>query len=58
MLRIVEVIEELGFDVVVDSVISLDEKEIEYNERVVEIRIDGLYCDFCLVWVVNCFGGF
>ncbi|VBB80251.1 Putative type IB cation-transporting ATPase [Podospora comata] len=56
--RIVEAIEELGFDAVADSVISLGEKETEHNERAVEIRINGLHCDLCPARVVNCLGGF
>ncbi|KAK4178422.1 E1-E2 ATPase-domain-containing protein [Triangularia setosa] len=56
--RIVEAIEELGFEAVADSVVSLDEKGAEQHERAVEIRVDGLHCDLCPARVVNCLAGF
>ncbi|KAK4197351.1 E1-E2 ATPase-domain-containing protein [Triangularia verruculosa] len=56
--RIVEAIEELGFDAVADSLVSLDEKLAGQNERAVEIRIDGLHCNLCPARVVNCLAGF
>lgn len=46
--RLVETIEDLGYDAALNAVDSLDRAaEEEGHERTVEIRIDGFYCNHC-----------
>ena len=56
--KLVEAIEDLGYDAALDNVVSLDDKAPEEHERTVEIKIDGLYCDHCPDRVTKSLAGF
>ncbi|KAK4232621.1 E1-E2 ATPase-domain-containing protein [Podospora fimiseda] len=57
--KLVEAIEELGFDAASDTVVSLeDDEQPSDEERTVEIKIDGLYCSFCPARVAKSLAGF
>ncbi|KAK3998291.1 putative type IB cation-transporting ATPase [Cladorrhinum sp. PSN332] len=57
--KLVEAIEELGYDAASDTVVSLgDDEEPPDEQRTVEIKIDGLYCSFCPRRVVKSLAGF
>ncbi|KAK5662043.1 hypothetical protein OQA88_10156 [Cercophora sp. LCS_1] len=56
--KIAEEIEGMGFEAAIDSVVNVTVKAAENQERTVEIRIDGLYCDHCPQRVPNSLAGF
>ena len=56
--KLVEAIEDLGYDVTVDTVVSAAPLQEERRERTVEIKIDGLYCEHCPGRVINSLAGF
>ncbi|KAK4032539.1 E1-E2 ATPase-domain-containing protein [Parachaetomium inaequale] len=56
--KLVEAIEDLGYDATLDAVISLAQETAENHERTVEIRIDGLYCEHCPDRVTRSLAGF
>ncbi|KXX83349.1 putative copper-transporting ATPase HMA5 [Madurella mycetomatis] len=56
--KLVEAIEDLGFDAALDNVVSLDQEADESHERTVEIRVDGLYCEHCPSRVTSSLAGF
>ncbi|KAK0708212.1 E1-E2 ATPase-domain-containing protein [Lasiosphaeris hirsuta] len=56
--KLVEAIEDLGFDGAVDTVVNVVEEQAEDHERTVEIMIDGIYCDHCPLRVTNSLAGF
>ncbi|KAK1755652.1 copper-exporting ATPase [Echria macrotheca] len=56
--KIVEAIEDLGYEATIDSVTNVGEEPEERQERTVEIKIEGIYCDHCPSRVVNSLGGF
>lgn len=61
--KLAPAIEELGFDAVSDTVVSLDDPDDDEvrppdNQRTVDIRIDGLYCPHCPTRVVKSLAGF
>ncbi|KAH8887660.1 ATPase, P type cation/copper-transporter [Thozetella sp. PMI_491] len=56
--KLVEAIEDLGYDATIDTVVQLGQEEAEKHERTVEIKIDGLYCEHCPGRVVNSLVGF
>ncbi|GAB1315687.1 ATPase, P type cation/copper-transporter [Madurella fahalii] len=56
--KLVEAIEDLGYDAALDNVVSLDQEADDGHERTVEIRIDGLYCEHCPGRVTNSLAGF
>lgn len=46
--RVVEEIEDLGYDAVIDTVTNVKKEEkSEQQERSVEVLVDGMYCDHC-----------
>jgi heavy metal translocating P-type ATPase len=51
--RLVEAIEDLGYEATVDSVVSVAQETPTGHERTVEIRIDGIYCEHCPFRVTN-----
>ncbi len=61
---IVDMIEDLGYEASVDSVVSLEPEKNNGagagagQQRTVEIRIDGLYCEHCPARVTNSLAGF
>ncbi|KAL2021713.1 hypothetical protein VTK56DRAFT_6805 [Thermocarpiscus australiensis] len=56
--KLVEAIEELGYDGTIDTVVSLGREAVKAHERTVEIRIDGIYCEHCPDRVTNSLAGF
>lgn len=56
--KLVEAIEDLGYDAALDTVVSLDEEVAEDHERTVEIKIDGLFCEHCPDRVTKSLAGF
>ncbi|KAK4147418.1 E1-E2 ATPase-domain-containing protein [Dichotomopilus funicola] len=60
--KLVDEIEDLGYDAALDAVVSLaqetDNGEEEEPERTVEIRIEGLYCEHCPERVTSSLAGF
>ncbi|KAK4135002.1 copper-translocating P-t [Trichocladium antarcticum] len=56
--KLVEAIEDLGYDGALDAVVSLHSDAAEEHERTVEIRIDGLYCEHCPDRVTTSLAGF
>jgi heavy metal translocating P-type ATPase len=56
--KVVEAIEDLGYDAALDAVVSLDQEVAENHERTVEIRIGGIYCEHCPTRVTNSLAGF
>ena len=57
--RLVETIEDIGYDATVDTVIDISQEAAEIgHDRTVEIMIDGIYCDHCPSRVVNSLAGF
>ena len=51
-------IEDLGYDATLDTVVSLTQEDPEEHERIVEIRIEGLYCEHCPDRVTMSLAGF
>ncbi|RKU49113.1 hypothetical protein DL546_007172 [Coniochaeta pulveracea] len=51
--RLVEAIEDLGYEATVDSVVSIVHETPTGHERTVEIHIDGIYCEHCPFRVTN-----
>ncbi|KJZ71324.1 hypothetical protein HIM_09260 [Hirsutella minnesotensis 3608] len=47
---IVKAIEDLGYDAVLDRVINLNEQRQSADEREVEIKVDGVFCQRCSEW--------
>ncbi|KAK3383995.1 E1-E2 ATPase-domain-containing protein [Lasiosphaeria ovina] len=56
--KLVEAIEDLGYDGAIDTVVSVTQEAQEVHERTVEIRVDGLYCEHCPSRVANSLAGF
>jgi heavy metal translocating P-type ATPase len=56
--KLVEAIEDLGYDATLDTVASLAQEAAEDHERTVEIRIEGLYCEHCPDRVTKSVAGF
>jgi len=56
--KIVDAIEDIGYEATVDTVANVAQVEPEGQERTVEIMVDGIYCDHCPSRVVNSLGGF
>lgn len=56
--KLVEAIEDLGYEAALDDVVSLNQEDSDGHERTVEIRIDGIYCDHCPTRVTNSLAGF
>ncbi|EAQ85240.1 hypothetical protein CHGG_09254 [Chaetomium globosum CBS 148.51] len=56
--KLVEAIEDLGYDAALDAVVNLAQEAAEDHERTVEIRIDGLYCGHCPDRVTKSLAGF
>ncbi|KAL2194325.1 ATPase, P type cation/copper-transporter [Corynascus similis CBS 632.67] len=56
--KLVEAIEDLGYDATLDTVVSLAQETGEDRKRTVEIRIDGLYCEHCPDRVTKSLAGF
>ncbi|KAH8647633.1 E1-E2 ATPase-domain-containing protein [Ilyonectria robusta] len=59
VLQIVEAIEDLGYEATVDNVTNLDEQGIvATEERIVDIKLDGIYCPKCPSRVARSLAGF
>ncbi|SPQ23266.1 cd61950a-a49b-4040-82d2-0ccf4d11292f [Thermothielavioides terrestris] len=56
--KLVEEIEDLGYDAALDAVVSLEQEAAAERERTVEIKIDGLYCEHCPDRVTKSLAGF
>ncbi|KAH7124490.1 copper resistance-associated p-type ATPase [Dactylonectria macrodidyma] len=60
--QIVEAIEDLGYEATVDNVTNLGEQGIEgivtTEERIVDIKLDGIYCPQCPSRVARSLAGF
>lgn len=56
--KIVETIEDMGYEAAIDTVVDLAEEPSEVHERMIEIKIDGVYCDHCPSRVVSSLAGF
>ncbi|KAL2187596.1 ATPase, P type cation/copper-transporter [Thermothelomyces heterothallicus CBS 203.75] len=56
--KLVEAIEDLGYDATLDTVINLAQEAAEERRRTVEIRVDGLYCEHCPDRVTKSLAGF
>jgi heavy metal translocating P-type ATPase len=56
--KLVDAIEDLGFEATLDTVTNLAQAVAEDHERTVEIRIDGLYCEHCPDRVTKSLAGF
>ncbi|WAO87371.1 Hypothetical protein NCS54_00467700 [Fusarium falciforme] len=60
--QIVEAIEDLGYEATVDNVTNLDEQGFEgivaTEERIVDIKLDGIYCPQCPSRVARSLAGF
>ncbi|KAH9987274.1 heavy metal translocatin [Xylariaceae sp. FL0662B] len=57
--RIIDAIDSIGFGAHLDEVVSIeDEKQTPAQERTVEIRIDGFYCQHCADRATNSLAGF
>ncbi|KAK4235571.1 hypothetical protein C8A03DRAFT_17703 [Achaetomium macrosporum] len=56
--KLVEEIEDLGYDATLDTVVGLAQEVLEEHERTVEIKIDGLYCEHCPDRVTQSLAGF
>jgi Cu+-exporting ATPase len=56
--KLVEAIEDIGYDATVDTVIDISQEAAIGHDRTVEILIDGIYCDHCPSRVVNSLAGF
>lgn len=57
--QIVEAIEDLGYEATVDNVTNLDEQGIvATEERIVDIKLDGIYCPKCPSRVARSLAGF
>jgi heavy metal translocating P-type ATPase len=56
--RLVETIEDIGYDATVDTVVDISQEAVVGLARTAEILIDGIYCDHCPSRVVNSLAGF
>jgi P-type Cu+ transporter len=57
--KIVEAIEDLGYEASIDSVVNLEEERRKNaEERTVEIRVDGLFCSSCADRLSHAISGF
>lgn len=56
--KLVEAIEDLGYDATVDTVVDISQEAAAGRDRTVEILIDGIYCNHCPSRVVNSLAGF
>ena len=57
--QIVEAIEDLGYEATVDNVVNLDEQgTLATEERIVDIKLDGIYCPQCPSRVARSLAGF
>jgi heavy metal translocating P-type ATPase len=56
--KLVEAIEDLGYDTTVDTVVDITQEVTAGHERMVEILVDGIYCDHCPQRVINSLAGF
>ncbi|KAL2161923.1 hypothetical protein VTH06DRAFT_7708 [Thermothelomyces fergusii] len=56
--KLVEAIEDLGYDATLGTVVSLAREATEERRRTVEIRVDGLYCEHCPDRVTKSLAGF
>jgi len=56
--KLVDAIEDLGYDATLDTVVNLSQETAEDHQRTVEIRIDGLYCEHCPDRVTKSLAGF
>ncbi|KAK3692084.1 copper-exporting ATPase-like protein [Podospora appendiculata] len=56
--KLVGLIEDLGYEAVLDTVMSLTQEQVEEHERTIEIKIQGLYCEHCPSRVANSLAGF
>ena len=57
--QIVEAIEDLGYEATVDNVTNLDEQGImATEERIVDLKLEGLYCPQCPSRVARSLAGF
>ncbi|KAL0941761.1 copper resistance-associated p-type atpase [Colletotrichum truncatum] len=56
--KIVEAIEEMGYDATLDSVVSVKSEEKGAQQRTVQISIRGLYCKHCPGRVSHSLGSF
>ncbi|TPX13749.1 uncharacterized protein E0L32_005952 [Thyridium curvatum] len=56
--KVVEIIEDLGYEATLDNVVSVEQDAPKGQERTVEIRIDGIYCEHCPSRVTNSLCGF
>ncbi|KAL7621882.1 hypothetical protein AAE478_007382 [Parahypoxylon ruwenzoriense] len=57
--QIVEMIEDAGYDAHLDQIVNIESEENKSKqERTVEIRIDGFYCEHCADRATNSLKGF
>ncbi|KAK1771853.1 heavy metal translocatin [Phialemonium atrogriseum] len=56
--RLVETIEDLGYEATIDTVVSAAPQSSQDHERTVEILLEGLYCEHCPARVANSLVGF
>jgi len=56
--QIVSVIEDLGYEAAVDTVINIAQESNRGHARTVEVQIQGLYCEHCPDRVTNSLAGF
>lgn len=56
--KIVEAIEDVGYEAAIDTVVNVVEEPKAQQERTVEILIDGLYCEHCASHISHTLKGF
>lgn len=56
--EIVESIEDMGYDAHLDKVENVEEEKVESQQRIVEVLLNGVYCNHCPGRVVNSLAGF
>ncbi|KAK3939058.1 copper-exporting ATPase [Diplogelasinospora grovesii] len=56
--KLVEAIEDLGYEASLDTVVDIAAEQPEDHERTAEIMIEGLYCEHCPSRVTNSLAGF
>jgi len=56
--QVVEVIEDLGYEASVETLVNLDEEKPTAEERIAEIQLEGMYCEKCPDRLVRSLVGF
>ncbi|KIX09223.1 uncharacterized protein Z518_00302 [Rhinocladiella mackenziei CBS 650.93] len=56
--ELIEAIEDLGYEATLDTLLHLDKEKPITQERVVEILLDGIYCEHCPDRVARSLAGF